>query len=104
MPATSEKMSADKSHLLTYLKHTPCFERRVRALADLSVDEILSRVRDVSEQAYRTCIARFRQQGAEFGAGTLHQAGNKVALKPAPVIPADDVRQKLASPLRWIRA
>ena len=62
----AEKMSADKSHLLAYLKHTPGFEQRIRTFVDLPTSEILSRVRAEDPQAYRTCISRFAQQGIKL--------------------------------------
>ncbi len=66
MTMTLERMSADKSHLLAYLHHTPGFEHRIREFIELPINEILSRVRETDESTYRTCIARFRQQGAEL--------------------------------------
>lgn len=65
MTMTLERRSADKSHLLAYLHHTPGFEPRMREFIELPINEILSRVRETDEPAYRTCIARFRQQGTE---------------------------------------
>lgn len=35
----TKKMSADKSHLLAYLKHTPGFEQQVRTFVDLPTKE-----------------------------------------------------------------
>ena len=62
----AEKMSADKSHLLAYLKHTPGFEQHIRTFVNLPTSEILSRVREENAQAYHTCISRFEQQGIKL--------------------------------------
>ena len=62
----AEKISADKSHLLAYLKHTPGFEQHIRLFVELPTSEILSRVREEDEQAYETCISRFEQQGIKL--------------------------------------
>lgn len=64
----TKKMSADKSHLLAYLKHTPGFEQQVRTFVDLPTNEILARVREEDEQAYQTCVSRFEQQGVRLEA------------------------------------
>lgn len=66
MTKTPERMSASKSHLLAYLKHTPGFEQQIRTFAHLPVGEILSRLRRQNERAYQTCVSRFRQQGIEL--------------------------------------
>lgn len=66
MTMALERTSADKSRLLAYLHHTPGFEHRIREFIELPINEILSRVRESDEPAYRTCIARFRQQGTEL--------------------------------------
>ncbi len=63
MNASNAGISAAKSHLLGYLKHTPGFEHRVHHFAGLSIEEILSRVREQDEKTHRTCIERFRQHG-----------------------------------------
>ena len=62
----AEKMSADKSHLLAYLKHTPSFAQYIREFADLSTCEILARVREADIQAYHTCVFRFEQRGVKL--------------------------------------
>ena len=62
------KMTANKSHLLAYLKHTPGFEQQVRTFVDLPTNDILARVKDQDEQAYLTCISRFEQQGVRLEA------------------------------------
>ena len=56
------RMPPDKSHLLAYIKHTPGFEIRVWTYVGLSIPEILSRFRKRDEQAYRACVAHFRQK------------------------------------------
>ncbi len=56
------RMHPDKSHLLAYIKHTPGFEVLVWSYVDLSIPEILSRFRERDEQAYRDCVAHFRQK------------------------------------------
>lgn len=56
------RMSAEKSRLLAYIKHTPGFENLVWSYVDLSIPEILSRFRERDEQAYRACVAHFRQK------------------------------------------
>ncbi len=66
MTMTLERMSADKSHLLAYLHHTPGFEHRVREFIELPINEIPSRVRETDESTYRTCMDRFRQQSTEL--------------------------------------
>ena len=66
MTMALERMSADKSHLLAYLHHTPGFEHRIREFIELPINEILPRVRESDEPACRTCTARFRQQGTEL--------------------------------------
>ncbi len=62
----TKKMSADKSHLLAYLKHTPGFERQVRTFVDLPIAEILARVKEQDGPAYRTCLSRFERQGVRL--------------------------------------
>ena len=64
--AAQPRMTADKSHLLAYLKHTPGFERQVKSFLDLSIMEILDRVREQDEAAYRKCVARFEQHGVRL--------------------------------------
>lgn len=66
----TKKMSADKSHLLAYLKHTPGFEQQVRTFVDLPTNEILARVKEEDEQAYQTCVSRFERQGVRLEAVT----------------------------------
>ncbi|MCY4557974.1 MAG: hypothetical protein OXF79_16735 [Chloroflexi bacterium] len=97
MPQMPERMSADKSHLLAYLKHTPGFEGLVHSFSDLPVTEIVARVRDADENAYRTCIDRFAQQGIKLeDSAPLHSTrGTTPSDEPPP--PARAVRQKLAS-------
>ena len=56
------RMPPAKSHLLAYIKHTPGFENLVWSYVDLSIPEILSRFRERDEQAYRACVAHFRQE------------------------------------------
>ena len=70
MTMTLERTSVDKSHLLAYLHHTPGFEHRIREFIELPINEILSRVRETDESTYRTCTARFQQQGAELEPNT----------------------------------
>ena len=60
------RMSADKSHLLAYLKHTPGFEHSVRSFVDIPISEILFHVRETDAQAYQTCISRFERQGVKL--------------------------------------
>lgn len=62
----AEKMSADKSHLLAYLKHTPGFAQHIPTFAELPTSEILLRIKQEDVQAYRTCISRFEQQGVQL--------------------------------------
>ena len=62
----AEKMSADKSRLLAYLKHTPGFETHMRTFPDLAINDILARVKQEDAQAYQTCISRFEQQGIKL--------------------------------------
>lgn len=65
---TTPKMSADKSHLLAYLKHTPGFEQQVSAFVELPINEILDRVKEADERAYQTCVSRFEQHGIRLEA------------------------------------
>ena len=97
MPQTPERISADKSHLLAYLKHAPGFENLVHSFSDLPVTEIVARVQDADEKAYRTCIDHFAQQGIKLEASEpLHStSGTTSSEEPPP--PASAVRQKLAS-------
>lgn len=56
-------MTAAKSHLLAYLKHTPGFEARHRDYIHLPIDEILRRFRAADPEAFRKCIDRFGRNG-----------------------------------------
>lgn len=62
----AEKMSADKSHLLAYLKHTPGFEKHIHTFPDLTTNEILARVKEEDAHAYQTCVSRFEQRGIKL--------------------------------------
>ncbi|MXZ91786.1 MAG: hypothetical protein F4W95_00995 [Chloroflexi bacterium] len=62
---TIPRMSADKSHLLAYLKHTPGFENKVWDFIDLSVEEILANVAQHDPRTHRECIVRFNLQEYE---------------------------------------
>ena len=68
---TTENMSADKSRLLAYLKHTPGFEKDIGILADLTTAGIMARVEKQDERAHRVCVSRFRQKGMDLGGAPL---------------------------------
>ena len=53
------RMSAGKSRLLAYIKHTPGFENHVWEYVHLSVAEILTKVAQQDHATYRECIRRF---------------------------------------------
>ena len=63
---TAERMSADKSHLLAYLKHTPGFEDHIHTFRGLTLNEILAHMKLDDPAAHQTCIARFGQRGVRF--------------------------------------
>ena len=56
---TTTRMSAAKSRLLAYLKHTPGFEKQVWDLLDLDVPEILTNVARQDPATYHECIRGF---------------------------------------------
>ena len=92
MPQMPERMSADKSHLLAYLKHTPGFGQRVHSFLDLPVTEIVARVRDADENADRTCIDRFAQQGIKIEASAPLHSTSGTTSSEEPPHPASAVR------------
>ena len=59
----SERMSATKSRLLAYIKHTPGFETSYREYISLSIGEILERFETEAPEAYRKCLERFERNG-----------------------------------------
>ena len=59
----SERMSATKSRLLAYIKHTPGFETAYREYMSLSTEEILERFETEDPEAYRQCLERFERNG-----------------------------------------
>ena len=64
------RMSANKSHLLAYLKHTPGFAQHIRTFENLPISEILDQVREQDEQAHDTCVNRFAQYGVDMTTAT----------------------------------
>ena len=58
------RMSADKSRLLAYIKHTPGFETKYREYMDFSTEEILQHFEQEAPEAYRQCLERFELNGA----------------------------------------
>ena len=67
---TKTRMSANKSHLLAYLKHTPGFAPHIRRFEDLPISEILVQVREQDVQAHDTCVNRFAQLGVDMTKAT----------------------------------
>ena len=64
------RMSANKSHLLAYLKHTPGFAPHVRRFEDLPISEILVQVKEQDAQAHDTCVNRFAELGVDMTTAT----------------------------------
>ncbi len=64
----SERMSATKSRLLAYIKHTPGFETSYREYMPLSTEEILERFEAEAPEAYRKCLERFERNGTPLPA------------------------------------
>jgi hypothetical protein len=61
-------MSAAKSRLLAYVKHTPGFETSFREYISLPVGEILERFENEDPEAYRKCLERFERNGTPLPA------------------------------------
>ena len=57
------RMSADKSRLLAYIKHTPGFETRYREFMDQPIGAILAQLEAEAPEEYRQCLERFEQNG-----------------------------------------
>ena len=64
-------MTAEKSQLLAYLKHTPGFEHRIGEFQEMRVDQILENVQAADPQAHQRCVERFREHGTELAQPTL---------------------------------
>ena len=60
------RMSADKSRLLAYIKHTPGFETRYREFIDQPIEAILAQFEAEAPDEYRQCLERFEQNGTSL--------------------------------------
>ena len=63
------RMSADKSRLIAYIKHTPGFENRYRELINQPIEDILDQFEKQAPTEYRQCLERFEQNGTPLTVG-----------------------------------
>ena len=65
---SKKRMSATKSRLLAYLKHTRCFENQWRGFIDLPGSATLDRFEAQDPAAYQYYVSRCAKEGVDLRA------------------------------------